>query len=209
MTQSLTVLATGDVDEKVLQSLLSDLQPEITLAIDERRVVLKSAEPPSWISLIAAADWWIQVLGAYAALYIAEIVKEAGKETWRNRAKALVPFRASSDLIKKLAHGISAALERMKPAAHAVVAIPFPDEIYTTSLQLSSQEEADIAVDLSIFVHHMPQLAALLTEGGLKQTQVVGWVHLRILDDGSLEVSWMDRTSLDNVKVVIPIRNAP
>ena len=74
-------LSTADISLDYLRQLSSELGPEFGLDVDERQVVFKSAHPPSWIVFFADADWWIKALTAYAGLYVAEIVKEAGKQT--------------------------------------------------------------------------------------------------------------------------------
>jgi hypothetical protein len=85
---TMKVTSTRDVPLDVLRDLRAELGPEFDLDV-EGQVALLSAEPPSWIAFIAESHWWVQALAAYAALYVAEIVKEAGKDSWKSRGRRL------------------------------------------------------------------------------------------------------------------------
>lgn len=202
------VVSTTDVSLEVLSDLKAELGPEFDLDI-ETRVGLHSAEPPSWVSFIAESQWWVQALAAYAAVYVAEIVKEAGKDTWRNRGKGYAVLGSSTDKLKRFARAIARALSRLRPQTRAIVGLPVPDDIYTTQLYLSSADENELAVELAMFVHHLPLLIKVMENEGITAGRVSGWVGLTLLADGSLEVSWFDKKSLDQVRRVIPFQSAP
>ena len=202
------VTSTRDVPLEVLRELKAELGPEFDLDV-ETQVGLLSAEPPSWISFIAESQWWVNAVAAYAALYIAEIVKEAGKDTWKNRGKAYAALRTSSDKLKTFASAIAKTLSRLRPQTRAVVGLPIPDEIYTTQLYLTSRDEDELAVEVAMFVHHLPALVELLENEGIASGRASGWVGLTLLADGALEVSWFDKKSLAQVRQVIPFKSAP
>lgn len=75
------LVATEDVPQPVLEDLCRELAGAIDIEIDEGRFSFKSLEAPSWIRLLAEAEWWQQGFAAIATLYVAELVKEAAKET--------------------------------------------------------------------------------------------------------------------------------
>ena len=60
-----------------------------------------------------------------------------------------------------------------------------------------------------MFVHHLPALAMLLETEGITSGAASGWIGLTLLADGSLEVSWFDKKTLDRVSRVIPFMSAP
>ena len=99
-------LATSDIDPNLLEALRAELAPDIELAIDERSIAMRSVEPPSWIQFFAEAPWWAQALGAYAAVYVAELVKEAGKETWKQRANLASRSVSAANGVVKLARSL-------------------------------------------------------------------------------------------------------
>ncbi len=205
---TMKVTSTRDVPLDVLRELKQQLTPEFDLDVDTQ-VDLRSAEPPSWITFIAQSPGWLQALAAYAALYVAEIVKEAGKETWNNRGRAFAALRNSTDHVKRFASAIAKTLARLRPTTRAAVGLPIPDDIYTTQLYLSSRDEDEIAVELAMFVHHLPALIALLHAEGVASGRASGWVGLELLIDGSLEVTWFDKHTLERARRVIPLDNAP
>jgi len=205
---AMKVTSTRDVPLDVLRELKVQLAPEFDLDV-ETRIDLRSTDPPSWITFIAESQWWVQALAAYAALYVAEIVREAGKETWRNRGRAFAVLRSSSDQTKRLATAIATTLAGLRPRTRAAVGLPVPDDVYTTHLYLSSRDENELAVELAMFVHHLPALMNLLQTDGVTSGRISGWVGLDFLADGSLEVSWFDRYTLEPVRRVIPFHDAP
>lgn len=200
------VLSTYDISKEILEGLKADLGDDFRLDIDSQ-VALFSAEPPSWFTFIAEADWWIKAFAAYAALYVAEIVKEAGKDTWKNRGKAFEFLK--TDSLHRMSKAILRALSRTRPNTTASVAIPIPSEVYTTSLRLTSRNEDDIAAEIALFVHHLPALTELLNAEDIGAGNSSGWIRLKFLDDGSLEVRWFERESLEERRYVLPFRPMP
>ena len=98
--------STSDISLTTLQAVSAELSGDFQLEVDESQIFLRSAEPPSWVTFIAEADWWVNAMAAYAALYIAEIVKEAGKDSWKNRAKVVSVAIAGVNLIKRFASSL-------------------------------------------------------------------------------------------------------
>lgn len=203
-------IASSGVSFSLVEELTAELRPDIEAEVDTGTLAYRSTDVPSWISFLATADWWVQALAAYATLYIAEIVKEAGKDTWKNRAKAVTAVRSVGNTIRKLASSIARLRSKLEPGSSVTVGIPVPDWVYTTDLKLSAEDEDELSVELALFVHHLPELEALIESEGLHLGAAVGWINLRILPDGSLEVQWMDKQSLDDCRRVLPLdRNAP
>ena len=71
--------STSDVPLETLRELSLELSADLELEVDEHHIFLGAAEPTSWVSFLAEADWWVKALTTYAALDVAEIVKEATK----------------------------------------------------------------------------------------------------------------------------------
>lgn len=198
-------ISTSDVDLAILRETSEQLAPDIALQVDDRQIYLKSAEPPSWITFLAQADWWVQAFAAYAALYVAEIVKEAAKESWENRAKAISGVVAAGNQIRRLAAVIVNLYERLQPRTRIEVGLPFPEEYWSTRLEISGTDPDEMALQLALFVHHLPALQNLISCQNLNSDSVAGTINLRLLSDGSLEVSWQDGVSLKPQQLVIPL----
>lgn len=200
-------VSTGDIDLSVLRETAEELGPEIELEVSDRQIFLKSAEPPSWVTFLADADWWVQAGAAYAALYVAEIIKEAAKESWKNRAKVIsTGVAATGNLMQKFASSLAALRERLGPRTRLEVGLPFPEEYWSTRLEISGSDVAEIALQLALFVHHIPALQALISKQGLDSSSVAAGLRLNLLSDGSLEVSWQDGQTLHRQQRVIPLR---
>jgi hypothetical protein len=199
------VVSTSDVDLGVLRALGEDLAPGVELEVDDRQIFMRSAEPPSWITFLAEADWWVKALTAYAALYIAEIVKGAAKDTWANRARAISGLAAAGNQIRRLAVSMASLRARLAPRTRIEVGIPFPEEHWPARLQLSGSDAHEIALQLALFVHHLPALQTFILIKGLNSSRVAAGMSLTLLTDGSLEVSWQDGESLSRQQHVLTL----
>lgn len=97
--------STSDIPLENLQRFSAELRPDFDIQVDERQMFCKGGVPPSWVVFFTNADWLIKLLGLCAGLNVAEIVKEAGKDTWKNRKKiastlTTLTFRSSKTAIR-------------------------------------------------------------------------------------------------------------
>ncbi len=201
-----TISATEDVSQGVLTELESLVAVDLPVKLNDSRVCLRSAEPPSWINLIAQSDWWVKGLAAYAALYVAEIVREAAKETWKNKGKAVTAVVGASNKLWRLASSLFNAKAKARANTYITIGLPVPDDVYTTLLRTQSTELDDLAVEVALFVHHVPALVQLLRDAGIPEGSAVGWVTAELLPNGSLHVKWLDKESLEERHHVLPLQ---
>ena len=196
VTKHMKATATSDVDQQALELLCNQLQPDLDLSLDEHAIILRSAEPPSWVQFFAEAPWWIKALGAYAALYIAEIVKEAGKEIWKERAKLARVATGTGNRVLKLARSLVALRDRIPKRTKFVFGLPVPDDYFGTRLELIGKDEDIIAAEIALFIRYIPAIERLIETEGLRAGKVTGAITLHIAEDSSLRVAWMNRESL-------------
>ncbi len=199
------VQSTSDVSLEMLYELRTELSPDLELAVDERQIHLKSVESPSWITFLAEADWWVKIFAVYSALYVAELVKEAAKDTWKNRGRALSAVTATASEIKKLASGIARLRQRLSPKTRIRIALPIPSDYFSTSLELVGSEADELALHIALFVYHLPALMALIESEGLGKGRLLGAVQLKLLQNASLEVSWIDAQSTSRRRTVLSL----
>ena len=201
-----TIFATGDIDTSTLRELESSVALINPVKLDERRILLLSVEPPSWISLIAQADWWVQGFAAYAALYVAEIVKESAKASWNSRGRVFSALVGTTNKLSQLATSLVKARLQSSPSTYFSVGLPIPDEIYTTLLRIESKDADNVAIEISLFVQHIPELIKLLYVERIPEGSAVGRINVKVLDDGSLDVRWMDKVTLREITRLIPLK---
>lgn len=130
---SIRVHSTSGVSLDATRHVANATGTELPIEVDEGQTFFKGGTPPSWVTFFREADLWIKALGAYVAIYVAEIVKEAGKDTWRNRAKLV---STPANLIRKYAD----ALKKLR------------GEI---------EGRTEIAIEVALFVHYLPGLKRL------------------------------------------------
>lgn len=198
--------STADISLEILRAVGEELGTDFHLEIDERQIFLKSAEPPSWVTFIAEADWWVKAMAAYAALYIAEIVKEAAKDTWRNRVKVISSTVAAANVIKRFGAALGNLRKRLPSRTRLEVALPIPNDYFCTRVELLGTDPDDLAVQTALFVHHLPALAALMQDEQLDSRNVAAGISLKLLPDGSLYVRWQDNDKLREHTRTIPFR---
>lgn len=185
-------ISTSDVPLPVLNEISEGLLPEVKLDVDDHQIFFKSADPPSCITLLADLPWWVQAMGGYAALYIAELVKEAGKDTWKGRAKLLSPLGSAGGGIAKLAQAIAFLRARVSSRTKIEIALPFPEEYFSSRLEIAGSSVEEVAIQVALFVHHLPALKELIQHRGLNRDSIAGGLTLTLQKDGHLKVSWQD-----------------
>lgn len=201
----MNVLATGDVNSSVLAAFRDELSADLDVVLDEHRIMLRSAEPSSWIQFFADAPWWMQTLGAYAAIYVSEIVREAGKDTWKQKGRLVDAALSGADRLAKLAAALARVRAGLPDRTRLVLGLPVPDDYLGIRFELQGCDEEVLAVEIALFVRHLPGLETLIEKERLKEGKVTGAVKLMPLENGSMSVSWMDRTSLTIVERVLPL----
>lgn len=187
------IVSTSDVSLDDLRTLAEEVRPDLTVGIDTSQIFLRSADPPSLVALLGEADWWVKAMAGFAALYVAELVKEAAKDSWRNRRKALVVAKAAGDQIRRLAVAIASLRHRLAERTTIAVGLPVPNEFFATRLVLEGDDPDELALQLALFVHHLPALSDLITANALGEGRDASTgLLLRLREDGALLVSWHD-----------------
>jgi hypothetical protein len=190
------IVSTSDVPLEGLRRFAAKLDPDLEPEVDQRQVFLRSVEPPSWVALLAEASWWQQVLGGAATLYVAELIKEAAKETWRNRAKTIAVAKDSVARLWELAEAIVSWRREQSALTTLGIGLPVPNQFFSTKLVLEGSNASELVAELALFAHHMPALAGLIAEHGLAKDNAATGVSLRLRNDGALLVSWHDPHTL-------------
>lgn len=199
----LRVISTSDLSLEDLRDLSKELGPDFEMDVDERQRFYRSYVPPSWIKFLAEADWWTNLLGLYVGLYIAEIVKEAGKDTWKNRAKIPPLAVAAGGRIKQFALGLRRLRSRLAPRTRIDIGLPFPDDYDGTCLELAGTDDDELALQIALFVYFLPDVANLIRDEGLTRSSVATGLQLRLRVLGlSLEVSWQDEALRKQVRLL-------
>ena len=188
------VYSTRDVSLESLREFSHDAGEELGIEVDESQFTGKSsAETPSIVTLLAEITWWkaigLAALGL-ASKYAYSLADSAAKEHWTKR-KEIASGAAKG--VRKLAAAITKLLHRSKPITIAV-GLPFPDDYFSTHLDLIGADEESITVQLELFIEHLPQLQTLIEE--LKENKPATGIFLKLLENGSLEGYWFDGRTL-------------
>lgn len=190
------LLSTSDISLDELKEWASTLGSEFTVEVDEQQESFRSVDAPSWVTMLAEADWWLKILSVYVGIFFAAIANEAGKAAWKNKSSIAAVFSKSGSFLR---HFVKKLFElRLKhPHSKLVLSLPIPSDDFGTSLVLQGETTEQLGAELTLFVHHLPKIQELIRSNGLEREGVVnGGIYLMLRSDGSLEVSWMDSTTL-------------
>lgn len=201
----LRIRSTADVALSDLDQLGRDLQPGIDVFVETGQIHLRSEDPPSWVRFVADAPWWLQTMGLYASVYVAELFKEAAKTTWKERATFLSTAGRGVNHLTSLARSLVQFRRARKRSTTLQLALPIPHDYFGVQFELLGREEDLVAAEIAMFVQHVPGIQALLEQEAVRQ-QVTGMVVVQILDDGSAKVTWMDKDSLEFQVTVLPMQ---
>jgi hypothetical protein len=186
----------------VLHDFALTLPPDISVEVSESQFFLLSADPPSWVSLLATFDWWFP-LKAGATVFAAELMKEAAKDTWKNKAAiASWARRTTGEVLHRLATSIAQLKSRLSRHTSILIGLPVPDEHFGARLALSDDGPDAMLFEIAVLVAHLPALRAFLET---ESPQPIAGFILSVGTDGSLEVSWLDRASLNEERRVLHI----
>jgi hypothetical protein len=207
-TRPLKITATEDVPGDALEEFQSALASDYRLSLEEGRLVFKSLDAPSWVRLIAELEWWQQALSAAAALYVAEIVKEAAKETWKSRAKLVAAAVKSAVGIKNLAVRVTYLKTRLAARTEVIVGLPQPSDYFGTHLAITPEEGlAVVELELSLFVHYLPAVAKLVVDRKARGASAATGYFLEIQPNADLLVWWFDGVTLKRNEALISLRH--
>ena len=180
---------THEIDGDALEALASSIKRVSGTDVITREIVLKSFEAPSWIRILAEAPWWLQAFGACAALYVAELVKGAAKATVQaltNRDTPLGVFSSSLREFRKIRLGRTGI----------AIGLPVPGECFGTVLAVKADSLDDVEHEVAIFVYHLPRIIELMESEELSRN-AVGMVQLVLVDEGNIEVRWIDESTFE------------
>lgn len=198
------ILKTADIPDDALEAFKAELAEDFVVEIDSSLYGFRSVDPPSWIKLAGELAWWQQGLAAYAALYVAEIVKESAKDSWRGRAKAISAVVAAGTKIKRLVGAVGQLGRKLKSNTEIVLFIPIPNDYFGTRLRLSKSDAELSEVEIALFIYHLPQLSALITSHSSNDVQPSTGYFLELRDDAGMEVLWYDSQTIKKHSVVLP-----
>lgn len=134
---------------------------------------------------------------------MAEIVKEAAKESWKNRAKATALVVGAANKVKLFAEKVVRLKKKLPERTDIVVALPIPNDYFGVRLTLSVDDADLLAYQIALFVSHMPRLIEAIRNEKLDGPRVANGLFLELQDNGDLKVTWFNRESLELESLVI------
>lgn len=183
------------IDIATIQEFEESLGKDLNAALDERGLSYRSPNAPSFVQLLADAPWWAQLLGTAASLLVAEIIKEAGKDAWKQKSKLAAVVAAAGAKMLRLGSSIVSLRENLPKGTTIAVGLPIPDDIFGLRLNLG-ESGLDLVDEITIFALYLPLIEKAIERNALSEGKVTGAIFASLHEDLSLKIAWMDRGSL-------------
>jgi hypothetical protein len=184
--------STGDVSVDVLREWSRNVDIGVPLNVRQDQTFMRSAEPPSWVQILGESSEWLQAFRTAAAVYVAEIIREAAKETWKNRNEIRIAITDATTALFRFASKIIELRKKLAARTVIDVGVPIPEKFYGIRFALPpSDDPTVVALDIALFVHYLPEVLQAIHDERIAEQAVAGIV-LALRSDGSLEMGWHD-----------------
>ena len=186
----LKIQSTSNIPLDVIKDFQSLLSSNFDVETEGGQFFHKSSDPPTWITLIAEAEWWMTALGAAAVIFVKTLIQEVAKSTWKGLSKATPTKTIYGNAVKIFANNTFSFVENLAPRTQLFLSIPIPDKYNASSLNLTLGSCDEIAMQVALFAHHLPGLLRLIKNEISPDDRILGSFQLTLLEDGSLKVVW-------------------
>jgi hypothetical protein len=190
----MTVYSSSDVSAEILLDFVREAGSDLKIEIAEEKFYRKSPEAESLIALLGHLHWW-HVLGGAAVTtatkYAHTLAESAAKDTWGARKEIVADTR---EKIRKLGSAVAKLIRRSKPGTQVAIGVPFPNDWFSTRLQLQEFDENSATLQIQIFLNNLKALEELINE--LAETPPATGIFLRIVDSSAMEAYWFDGKTL-------------
>ena len=183
----LRVCCTSDVPDTVLRQVFLANGWEDLVDIDGDRVALMSAEPPSFVQLLATLEWWQGLASAAAGVVVTGYLEQAGINLWKNQRKigSLISKRLWS-LADRIVN-----LQTLLPERTSVsIAFPSRDYHFPVLLLVRSLDIETVALQIATLVYYSGKIERFLQSNNINS--VMNPI-INISEKGTLELHWRER----------------
>ena len=199
------VLANAEIPASAMAAFKNELEGVIGVDDTSDRVMQLSLDPPAWINLVERTELWHAAFGAVAAVYVAELVKEAAKATWKVAALTVSAAAGAATKLAKLGAGSLALKLSLGERSEVHISIPQTNEYFSARLNLSTDSPEVLQAELALFVTHLPAVVALAGQHKTDNSPPATGYFLSINEDLSLSIVWFDGKSLERNELQIPL----
>lgn len=184
--------ASPGVSLSILEAVQSSMAPDVLLAIGNERESHRADPGYEWISFVASSEWWRAAFATYAAVYVAEIVKEAAKGTWRSRARvAGLATRLGSNLIR-LARLLVGAVGQA-PANTKLRLRATQGDDYIFVLESDARSENELTAEILLLTYFLPQVSQWITS--TFEGQRPSAFAIRLTPEAGIAIRWFDAST--------------
>jgi hypothetical protein len=204
----MVLVATEHVPEGPLVAFRELVAAQFHVELETVRVHLRSNDAPSWVQVLADSPWWQLAFGTAAAQYVAELIKEAARETWTARASAIGALVDATNHLRRFVAQVT-KLQRELPAETRVsLGLSDPEGFAEVSFALSLDETHRCELSVALVVHHMRELMGLIQSHHAKDIHPPTGYSAQLDPDGSLRVRWHNPVSRAGECAVFPLSAA-
>lgn len=193
----LTIHSTSDISLDTLREVAAAAPPGVRLHVDESQLHLKSALPPSFLTLVGDLQSWL----SYAKTALDWIGTAATiRVLWTSPDRIRT---AASTPVHSLARVIANLRQRVDARTTLDLEIAVPDETDGARLRVSGTDAEELSLQISTFLYHLPALAEVLRAKRLDDASTLASpIQLSLNQDGSLKIYWLDPEFKEHTEVL-------
>jgi hypothetical protein len=190
-SSKLLITSTDNVSLAILHKAFNTSSWSQEAEISNSQRILLSAQPPSFVHLIAELSWWKQ-LGFYVAGTVATgALGKAGSDFWDNKAKIT---KVVTDRLWSLADRVVNLQSMLDGHTQVFLAFPNPDIYFPASLKVDSLDVNVVAWQIAALTYHAADIEKFIATGSFDP---LASAEITINDRGDIHLKWMDKTEMD------------
>lgn len=201
MKKKAILCTTGDIPNTAKQCLsleMSTIMPLENIPIPSFRSA--SSNQPSFIQILAHVEIWAPLTIA-ASKFLSQIAKRAADDVWDRKKEIAAKLNiVAVTQFKKFVEALDKAHNASCRIPSIIIGIPLPDDRFGTTLRFQAEDENDIAWFVANFLAKAETVEKVLQEEMTGKYPPMAPVQLKLQEDGSFIMQWMDRDELNEHK---------
>lgn len=169
---------------------------------------MRSADPPSILQIVGELLDWTLPLKVATTAFLAQLGKEAASDIWKNKGKIFSALKQENcSKLYKTTKIIHDSISKTENDCKFILTLSYPKNFIEAELLIQTQNEAEIAFKLAIFIENLENIQNSITkelQGKYPPSQLV---FLNIDDNGYITMSWMDTVELKKHEKIINEEN--
>ena len=200
----MNLCTTRDISDDVHEKLLNGLNDQFEIK-EDFELIQKSFHAPSMIQLLADAQEWATPYLLESSRYLLSLaISTTLLKIWDLRKEINKKMdNKISEPLKKVADCINQAKIESRKDTQIIIGLPIPHKYFGTVLVIEYGEEFELAWILANFIVKAQRIEDAINGDISKNDNPLGGINIKLLKDGSIELSWKRQKDFKIMKMII------